>query len=63
MLMKTIERIIIKLILIQVLCLLAFQLIFHREDSFLEVKKLAQYEGVTKNNYMKIIETFNGLND
>lgn len=61
--MKTIERIIIKLVLIQLLCLLLFQVFFHREDSFLEVKKLAQYEGVTKNNYMKIIETFNGLND
>jgi hypothetical protein len=61
--MKTIERIIIKLILIQFICLLAFQAVFHREDSFLELKKLAQYEGVTKNNYTKIIETFNGLND
>ncbi|MDQ0219007.1 hypothetical protein ELQ35_09990 [Peribacillus cavernae] len=61
--MKTTERIIIKLILIQVVCLLAFQVVFHREDSFLKIKKLAEYEGVTKNNYTKIIETFNGRNN
>ncbi|CAH0345564.1 MULTISPECIES: YpfB family protein [unclassified Bacillus (in: firmicutes)] len=60
--MKSIERIIIKLILIQVICLLAFQAVFHRADSFLELKKLAAYEGVTKNNYTKIIETFNDEN-
>ncbi|RFU65557.1 DUF5359 family protein [Peribacillus glennii] len=61
--MKTIERMIIKLIIIQAISLLAFQILFHREDSFLELKRLAEYEGVTKNNYMKIIETFNNLND
>ncbi|PLT34857.1 YpfB family protein [Bacillus sp. V5-8f] len=61
--MKTIERMIIKLVIIQAISLLAFQALFHREDSFLELKRMAQYEGVTKNNYNKIIETFNSLGD
>ncbi|PLS16368.1 hypothetical protein CVD28_18045 [Bacillus sp. M6-12] len=57
--MKTVERIIIKLIIIQAICLLFFQFLFHREDSFLELKKMAQYEGVHTDNYTKVIETFN----
>nr|WP_108671107.1 DUF5359 family protein [Peribacillus acanthi] len=58
--MKTFERILIKIIVIQFLFLLFFQLFFHKEDSFLELKKLAQYEGVNKDNYTNVLETMGG---
>jgi hypothetical protein len=60
--MDRLERIIIKLIIIQLICLVLFQFIFH-QNSFIELKKLAKYEGVNQNNYTKIIETFNDLQD
>lgn len=61
--MKSLERILLKLIVIQCICLVFSQMIFHREDSFLELKKLARYEGVNSGNHTKIIETFNGYED
>jgi hypothetical protein len=61
--LKTVERIIIKLILLQCIFLVAFQFFLSREDVFMEFTKLAQYEGVTNNNYTKIMETFNAMND
>ncbi|WP_042346340.1 DUF5359 family protein [Bacillus massiliigorillae] len=54
--MKKIEAIIAKLIIIQFLFLLFFQLVFHRTDSFLELKKLAKYEGVYIDNYSLIVD-------
>ncbi|WP_019242048.1 MULTISPECIES: YpfB family protein [Bacillus] len=54
--MKRIEGIIIKLLVIQAIFLLFFQVVFHREDSFLELKKLAKYEGVYFNNYDRIVD-------
>ncbi|WP_312859678.1 YpfB family protein [Peribacillus huizhouensis] len=57
------ERIIIKLIWIQLIFLLVFQLFLNREESFGQLKKLAQYEGVNSNNYTKVIETFEDLQD
>lgn len=56
--MELIERLIIKLIIIQCVFLLFFQLIFHREDAFTEWKQLVKYEGVLENNYSEILETF-----
>ncbi|WP_235179027.1 YpfB family protein [Bacillus cihuensis] len=61
--LKTVERIIIKLIWIQLIFLLVFQLFLNREESFGQLKKLAQYEGVNSNNYTKVIETFEDLQD
>ncbi|WP_409301412.1 YpfB family protein [Peribacillus sp. SCS-155] len=57
--MDSFERIIIKLVVIQIICLVIFQIIFHNQTMF-EFKKLTQYEGVNDDNYTKIIETFNG---
>ncbi|MFJ7975276.1 YpfB family protein [Peribacillus sp. JNUCC 23] len=61
--MKTVERFIIKLIWIQLIFLLACQLFLNREDTFVQFKKLARYEGVNSNNYTKVIETFDDLQD
>ncbi|PLT28316.1 DUF5359 family protein [Peribacillus deserti] len=54
--MKRFEGILIKLIMIQFVFLLFFQVFFHREDSFLELKKMAKYEGVNENNYGKVLD-------
>lgn len=61
--MKKIEQIIIKLILIQFAFLLFFQIFFHRSDSFLELKKLAKYEGVYLDNYNEIVDVLKDLSD
>ncbi len=55
--MKTVERFIKKMVFIQLLFLLFFQLVFHREHTFLQWKTLVQYEGVLENNYTEIVET------
>ena len=61
--MKRIERFIINLTVIQLFFLLFFQLIFHREDSFIELKKLAEYEGVYRDNYPRAAEVLEDLPD
>ncbi|MDM5211867.1 YpfB family protein [Peribacillus sp. NJ4] len=58
--MKTFERLLIKVIIIQLVCLFFFQFLLSREDQIFDLTKLSRYEGVTSNNYTKIIETFNG---
>ncbi|MFJ7746004.1 YpfB family protein [Peribacillus sp. NPDC097295] len=58
--MRTFERLLIKVIVIQLICLLFFQLLLSRENRIFELTKLSKYEGVNTNNYTKIIETFNG---
>ncbi|MFD6440764.1 YpfB family protein [Peribacillus sp. NPDC060186] len=59
--MKTFERLLIKVIIIQLVCLFFFQFLLSREDNIFELTKLSRYEGVNSNNYTKIIETFNGI--
>lgn len=58
--MKTFERLLIKVIVFQFICLLFFQLLLSSENRIFELTKLSKYEGVNNNNYTKIIETFNG---
>jgi Family of unknown function (DUF5359) len=58
--MKTVERILIKLIVIQFIFLVSAQLFFHKLNIFPELKQITQYEGVSKNNFTEIIETFQG---
>lgn len=58
--LKTIERIIIKIIIIQFFFLLFTQFFFHKLDTFPELKEITQYEGVTENNFSELLETFNG---
>ena len=57
--MRTVERLLIKLIIIQFICLAAFQSLGRIETSFFQPKKLLQYEGVTSGNHKKIVETYN----
>ena len=61
--MKTVERIIIKLIIIQVIFLFLIQVFFSFENHTVKLSKLSQYEGVNSNNYTKIIETFDGVSE
>lgn len=58
--MKSIERILIKIVVIQFSFLLITQLFFHKWNAFPELKELSQYEGVTENNFTQLLETFKG---
>lgn len=61
---KKIESIILKLIVIQCVFLFFFQLVFHNNDSFIELKKLAKYEGVYLDNYSLIVDALrNSVNE
>lgn len=61
--MKTVERIIIKLIIIQVIFLFLVQIFYSFDHHIVQLSKLSQYEGVNSNNYTKIIETFDGVSE
>ncbi|AZV44160.1 YpfB family protein [Peribacillus asahii] len=61
--MKAVERIIVKLIIIQALFLGLVQVLLSLEDNMIPLTKLSQYEGVNSNNYTKIIETFEGVSE
>lgn len=58
--MKSIERILMKLIIIQFIILFLSQVFLHSFNLFPELKEITQYEGVTDNNFSKLLETFNG---
>jgi hypothetical protein len=58
--MKNIERVLIKIVIIQFIFLILAQLFFHRLDVFPQVKQLTKYEGVNENTYTEILETFQG---
>lgn len=58
--MKTVERVLIKVIIIQFIFLFIAQLFFHQLDIFPQVKQLTKYEGVNENTYTEILETFQG---
>lgn len=57
--MERIERIIKKLVIIQLIIFLCSQIFFHHYNSFPELRKLALYEGVSEQNITKILETIN----
>ncbi|MEH6906924.1 YpfB family protein, partial [Neobacillus drentensis] len=58
--MKKVERVLIKVIIIQFIFLFFAQLFFHQLDVFPRVKQLTKYEGVNENTYTEILETFQG---
>lgn len=58
--MKSIERILIKVVVIQFLFLFITQVFFHQLNIFPQLKQLTQYEGVTENNFTELLETFKG---
>jgi hypothetical protein len=55
--MKNIERILIKLIMIQFVFLVITQIIFHHFNVFPELKEITQYEGVNNGQFSEILET------
>jgi hypothetical protein len=58
--MKAIERILIKIIIIQFIILVFSQFVFHKLQAFPELNQLMRYEGVTEDNFSQILETFQG---
>lgn len=58
--MKFIERILIKVIIIQLGMLLFSQWFFHHLNALPKLAQLTKYEGVSQNTVTEILETFNG---
>lgn len=57
--MEKVERILLKLVLIQTIVFLLCQIFFHHLNSFPELKDITQYEGVNEQNFTKTLETMN----
>jgi hypothetical protein len=55
--MKRLERILIKLIIVQFVFLIVTQILFHNLNAFPELKEITQYEGVNNNQYSEVLET------
>jgi hypothetical protein len=55
--MKSFERILIKLVIIQFVFMIIAQMFFHEFNAFPELKQITQYEGVTENNHFEVLET------
>ncbi|WP_066313881.1 DUF5359 family protein [Bacillus sp. FJAT-29814] len=58
--MKIMERLLIKVIIIQLLFLLFSQFFFHQLDVWPELNQLTKYEGVNENTLTEILQTFQG---
>ena len=58
--MKIVERLLLKIIIIQLIMLVLSQLFFHKMNALPELQQLKQYEGVTENNYNEFLETLSG---
>ncbi|MBM4762144.1 YpfB family protein [Bacillus sp. B15-48] len=58
--MKTVERILIKLAIIQFVFLFITQLFFHQLNVLPELKVITQYEGVVKEKGTESVETIWG---
>ncbi|PLS02109.1 hypothetical protein CVD27_21420 [Neobacillus cucumis] len=58
--MKTVERILIKVVIVQFIFLFISQILFHQMDILPQVKHLARYEGVNENTLTEILQTFSG---
>ncbi|WNF21530.1 YpfB family protein [Mesobacillus jeotgali] len=55
--MKTFERILIKIAIIQFVFLVFAQVFFHEINAFPELKQITQYEGVTDNNHSEVLKS------
>jgi hypothetical protein len=55
--MKSFERILIKIAIIQFVFLIIAQLFFHEFNAFPELKQITQYEGVTDNNHSEVLKS------
>jgi len=58
--MKTFERILIKVVIIQLIFLLTTQFFLHELKIFPELLQLSQYEGVTDDNFSELLNVFRG---
>jgi hypothetical protein len=58
--MKIVERILIKVIIIQFFFLFFAQLFLHQLDIFPQLEQLTKYEGVNENTFTEILQTFRG---
>jgi hypothetical protein len=56
--MKSVERILIKVIIIQFVFLFFGQLFLHQLDIFPQLEQLTKYEGVNENTFTEILQTF-----
>ncbi|WP_394232801.1 YpfB family protein [Niallia oryzisoli] len=56
--MKLVERLLLKMIIIQLVFLLLTQVFFHKFNSFPELQQIAQYEGVSEDDLTEFLETF-----
>lgn len=56
--MKTGERLLTKIIIIQFIFLFFTQLFFHQLDALPQLKQLTKYEGVNENTITEILQTF-----
>ncbi|MBS4215840.1 DUF5359 family protein [Neobacillus rhizophilus] len=58
--MEKIEKILMKIIIIQFLFLLLTQFFLHQLDTLPELQQLTKYEGVNENSITEILQTFQG---
>lgn len=58
--MKPLERILMKVIIIQFIFLFLAQLFLHQLNLFPQIEQLTKYEGVNENTITDIIQTFSG---
>jgi hypothetical protein len=56
--MKRVERLLIKVVIVQFIFLFLSQLFFHQLDIFPQVKQITKYEGVNENTFTEILQTF-----
>ena len=56
--MKIVERILIKVIIIQFIFLFFAQLFLHQLDIFPQLDQLTKYEGVNEITFTEILQTF-----
>lgn len=56
-LLKTVERIILKIIMIQIVFFIVGQML-HMWDIIPEIRTITQYEGVMDSNFISFLETF-----
>lgn len=57
--MKNLERILIKIIIVQFVFLIVTQIMFHQFNAFPELKIITQYEGVNNDQFSDVLETLN----
>ncbi|MCH6269050.1 YpfB family protein [Bacillus sp. FJAT-50051] len=58
--LEKIEKILMKIIIIQFLFLLLTQFFLHQLDTLPELQQITKYEGVNENSITEILQTFQG---